>query len=437
MPENTLDILYHHFLSSSGVCTDTRKLVPGCLFFALKGPNFDANQMAETALDQGAALAVVDSESVFSASRRPSQLFLVSDVLRCLQDLSTLHRQSLNTPLLAIGGSNGKTTTKELVYRVLAQKFNTIATQGNLNNHIGVPLSLLQLTPETEMAVIELGTNQPGDIQELVEICEPDFGLITNIGKEHLEGFGSLEGVAREESALFLYLQKERGLAFVNLDDPWLAQMGERLDRVLSFGTKEEAGVYGTLLQSQPGVKLEMDNGFISESHLPGAFNQYNILAAWAVGRHFKVDDHLIAEAIASYVPGNNRSQWKEASGYQFLLDCYNANPSSMELALRSIAENEGEKVVVLGDMLELGSHAPSEHQAILKLLDELQLKKVVLIGPEFKALNARFPSFEKAEEAAEYLKANAPSAGSLILLKGSRGIAVEKAVAHWLGVKF
>lgn len=433
MPENTLDNLYRHFLDSSGICTDTRKLSSGCLFFALKGPNFDANQMAETALDQGAALAVIDSETVFAESKRPDQLFLVSDVLATLQDLSTLHRQSLNTPILAIGGSNGKTTTKELVYRVLSKKYNTIATQGNLNNHIGVPLSLLQLTADTEMAVIELGTNQPGDIKELVEICEPDFGLITNIGKEHLEGFGSLEGVAREESELFLYLQKEHGLAFVNLDDPWLEQMAERLSRVVSFGTKEEATVYGKLLQSQPGVQLEMDNGFISDSHLPGAFNQYNMLAAWAVGRHFKVEDYLIAEAIREYVPGNNRSQWKVASGYNFLLDCYNANPSSMELAIRSIAENQGEKFLILGDMLELGSFAPQEHQAILGLLAELQLKNVILIGPEFKALNAAYPSFEKAEEAAEYLKANAPATASLILLKGSRGIAVEKAVAHWL----
>lgn len=433
MPENTLDNLYRHFLESTGICTDTRKLTEGCLFFALKGPNFDANQMAETALDQGAALAVIDSDAVFSASKRQSQLFLVSDVLATLQDLSTLHRQTLNTPILAIGGSNGKTTTKELVLRVLAKKFNTIATQGNLNNHIGVPLSLLQLKEDTEMAVIELGTNQPGDIKELVEICEPDFGLITNIGKEHLEGFGSLEGVAREESELFFYLQKEHGLAFVNLDDPWLEQMAERLDRVISFGTKEEAGVYGKLVQSQPGVKLEMDNGFISESHLPGAFNQYNMLAAWAVGRHFEVADYLIAEAIREYVPGNNRSQWKEASGYQFLLDCYNANPSSMELAIRSITEHEGAKFLILGDMLELGSFAKAEHQAILDLLAELKLKDVILIGPEFKALNAPYPSFEKAEDAASYLSENAPAAGTLILLKGSRGIAVEKAVAHWL----
>lgn len=433
MPENTIESLYKKFLLSEIISIDTRKLPAECIFFALKGPNFDGNTFADEAINQGAQLAVLDSAEYFEKARNKERLFLVEDVLSTLQDLANHHRRELGIPVIGIGGSNGKTSTKELALMVLSKKYRCQATQGNLNNHIGVPLTLLSLKQDTEIAIVELGTNQPGDIKELVEIAEPDFGLITNIGKEHLEGFGSLEGVAREESELFFYLQQHLGLAFVNSDDAWLEQMASKLPRTVSFGVNEEANVSGRLVQAQPAVVLEMDNGFVAESNLPGAFNQYNILAAWALGRHFGVEEYLIAEAIKEYKPTNNRSQWLETGDYRFLLDCYNANPSSMELALQSLSEEQANRVVILGDMLELGSHSASEHKAIIELLKELKFEKVILVGSEFVKAADGFQCFDKAEAAAEWLQSNPVEKGSLFFLKGSRGIAVEKAVAHLL----
>lgn len=416
------------------VSTDSRNIPDKCIFFALKGPNFDGNQYALQALEKGAAYVVVDDQALYSAHQNDRRFLLSSSVLKTLQELARLYREELAIPVLAIGGSNGKTTTKELLKTVLSTRFHTHATRGNLNNHIGLPLTLLSMPAETEIAVIELGTNQPGDIAELLEICEPDFGLITNIGKEHLEGFGSMEGVAREEGELFHYLKKHGGLAFVNSDDPWLETLALRLDRMISYGQGEGATTSAKPLGSLPGVKLELDSGIEVHSQLPGAFNFPNILAAFAVARHFNIPDWISKTAVESYVSQNNRSQIIEKGGYTFFMDCYNANPSSMELALETLAEHQGESFFILGDMLELGSFEEEEHRNVIELLKKLKRAKGIFIGPAFsKALGKDPRSFMDAESASMYLQKNLPTPGSLIFLKGSRGIAVERAISFIL----
>jgi len=422
------------FKANPVVSTDSRNIPEGCIFFALKGPNFDGNKYAEQALEKGAAYVVIDDVELKQAHGSDARYLHSNSALHTLQELARLYREELAIPVLGIGGSNGKTTTKELLKAVLSTTFKTHATKGNLNNHIGLPLTLLSMPADTELAVIELGTNQPGDIAELVEIAEPDFGLITNIGKEHLEGFGSMEGVAREESELFLYLKKHGGLAFVNTDDAWLESMSKRLDRMISFGNDSSATITATMLASFPGVSVALDSGIEIHSQLPGAFNFSNILATLAVARHFGIPDWISKTAIESYVSQNNRSQVLEKAGYTFLLDCYNANPSSMEVSLKSVADHTGDCFFILGDMLELGSFEEEEHTAIVALLNELGLKQGVFIGPAFKkALGIDSRSFENAQEAQAYLRANPPATGALIFLKGSRGIAVEKAASHWL----
>ncbi|MDX5431071.1 MAG: UDP-N-acetylmuramoyl-tripeptide--D-alanyl-D-alanine ligase [Bacteroidota bacterium] len=416
------------------VSTDSRNLPEGCMFFALRGANFDGNQFAGRALELGAGTVVIDNADIKKQFESEARVILVRDALKALQEVARLYREELAIPVVAIGGSNGKTTTKELLHAVLSTTYRTHATRGNFNNHIGLPLTLLSMPADTELAVIELGTNRPGDIAELLEICEPDFGLITNIGKEHLEGFGSLEGVAREESELFLYLNRKSGLAFVNTDDPWLDSMAKRLRRMVSYGSDEANTTYARYLGSFPGVSLELDSGVEVHSQLPGAFNFSNVLAAFAVARHFNIPDWITKTAVESYVSQNNRSQVLTKGDYTFLLDCYNANPSSMELALKSLAEHAGDKFFILGDMLELGSFEEEEHQEIVALVHKLKLKEGIFIGPAFKkACGEGDNVFDDAEAARAHLEAHPPKKGTLIFLKGSRGIAVEKSVAQWI----
>ena len=416
------------------VSTDSRNLPEGCMFFALRGANFDGNQFAGRALELGAGTVVIDNADIKKQFESEARVILVRDALKALQEVARLYREELAIPVVAIGGSNGKTTTKELLHAVLSTTYRTHATRGNFNNHIGLPLTLLSMPADTELAVIELGTNRPGDIAELLEICEPDFGLITNIGKEHLEGFGSLEGVAREESELFLYLNRKSGLAFVNTDDPWLDSMAKRLRRMVSYGSDEANTTYARYLGSFPGVSLELDSGVEVHSQLPGAFNFSNVLAAFAVARNFNIPDWITKTAVESYVSQNNRSQVLTKGDYTFLLDCYNANPSSMELALKSLAEHAGDKFFILGDMLELGSFEEEEHQEIVALVHKLKLKEGIFIGPAFKkACGEGDNVFDDAEAARAHLEAHPPKKGTLIFLKGSRGIAVEKSVAQWI----
>lgn len=434
MDFETHSFLLEHFKETPVVSTDSRNLPKNCMFFALKGANFDGNQFAGKALEQGASLVVIDDEKIKKEFASDNRVVLVRSALKSLQELARLYREELAVPVIGIGGSNGKTTTKELLKAVLSTTYRTHATAGNFNNHIGLPLTLLAMPADTEIAVIELGTNQPGDIAELVEICEPDFGLITNIGKEHLEGFGSIEGVAREESELFLYLMRHSGLAFVNMDDSWLEKMAQRLKRMVSYGTDSSNATSATLLGPFPGVSLEMDSGIEVHSKLPGAFNFSNILAAFAIARHFEIPDWITKTAVEAYVSQNNRSQVLQKGDYTFLLDCYNANPSSMEVALESLAGQEGNKFFILGDMLELGAYEEEEHRAIVELMKKLNLENGIFIGPAFlKQLPGDPRAFRDFSEASSFLKSHPIPAGSLVFLKGSRGIAVEKAIAHLL----
>lgn len=421
----SIEQLYQYYTESNyTVSTDTRKIEPGSLFFALKGENFDANTFAAQALEKGAKWAVIDNPEFV----QPTGTILVEDCLKTLQNLSNYHRHQLKIPFIGIGGSNGKTTTKELVHSVLSQKFKTISTPGNFNNHIGVPLTLLGIKPETEMAVIELGANRIGDIEELCQIAEPDFGLITNIGKEHLEGFGSLEGVAKAESELYYHLLKSGGLAFVNKDDEWLTRMSSRLTRVHGYSCKDKTSeTFCELIQDFPTIEFSFQSVSMS-SQLSGSYNFENIMAAVAIGQYFKVPTDLIKKGIESYVPKNKRSQIITHGSTMIFLDAYNANPSSMEKALENFARfNFPKKIAVLGDMFEMGDHAEKEHELIYNYAASLNFDYLFVAGEHFKkqALIKGKDGFNKAKEINTLLK-DLDLNNTAIFIKGSRGMAME-----------
>jgi UDP-N-acetylmuramoyl-tripeptide--D-alanyl-D-alanine ligase len=405
------------------VSTDTRKIEQGALFFALKGENFNGNLFAEKALENGASHVIVDEQHVLD-----ERVVLMEDALKCLQDLATMHRQKLGTRLLGIGGSNGKTTTKELIVSVLGMQYNTHYTHGNLNNHIGVPLTLLQLRPEHEVAVIELGANKMGDISELCDIAKPDLGIITNIGKEHLEGFGGIEGVAKAESELFDFLLKHHGHAFINLDDEWLKSMGKR------FKDKTEYGIQNletSRFVTEPEINLTYKSIRI-RSKLMGIHNLQNIMAAISVAEHFEVPLEKIKVGIEKYSPTNNRSQMiRTEKGNMVLLDAYNANPSSVEMALKSLESMPGFKVALLGDMFELGAYEAAEHQHIVEKALELHIHTFLLVGKAFNKTQLPKGSesifkFENKEEAHEFIKGKNYK-NCAILIKGSRGMKMEE----------
>ncbi|MFM9945313.1 MAG: UDP-N-acetylmuramoyl-tripeptide--D-alanyl-D-alanine ligase [Bacteroidia bacterium] len=416
----------HQYYTESNytVSTDTRKIEPGSMFFALKGENFDANTFAKHALEKGAKWAVIDNPEF----EQSAGTILVDDVLKTLQDLANYHRHQLKIPFIGIGGSNGKTTTKELVHSVLSQKFKTISTPGNYNNHIGVPLTILGIKPGTEMAVIELGANKIGDIEELCQIAEPDFGLITNIGKEHLEGFGSLEGVAKAESELYYHLLKSGGLAFVNKDDEWLIRMASRLTKVHGYSCKDAlAETYCKLIEDFPTIEFEFENLKMS-SQLSGSYNFENIMAAVGIGQFFGVPADLIKKGIEIYVPKNKRSQIITQGSTMIFLDAYNANPSSMEKALENFARfNFPKKIAVLGDMFEMGEHAEHEHELIYNYAVSLNFDHLFVAGEHFKkqALANGKDGFETAKEINVLLK-DLNLKDTAIFIKGSRGMAME-----------
>lgn len=431
----TIPALYEIFLQYPQVCTDTRKLTPGCIFFALKGPTFNGNTFAAKALELGAAFAVIDE----AAFQTDSRCLLVHDVLKALQELATFHRRRFDIPLIAIGGSNGKTTTKELVSAVLSKQYPCHFTKGNLNNHIGVPLTLLQMPLETEVAVIEMGANKPGDMMELCQIAEPTHGLLTNIGKEHLEGFGSLEGVKKSEGELYDYLLQHKGWIFVNSSEKYLKNMSRRhVRRLLYIETgnlqKNKAITEVQLINQTPYIKAafidDYENPVTIQSQLVGRHNFYNIMTAVALGLYFKVPGEKIKTAIEGYKPANNRSQVLMQGSNTFLLDAYNANPSSMKAALQTLADLPAQqKVAILGDMLELGDQSLDEHLDILRFCKRRKVADVlVLVGPEFARTNWRqygalhFPDTAAARSwlLAQHLKE------TLILIKGSRGIRLE-----------
>jgi UDP-N-acetylmuramoyl-tripeptide--D-alanyl-D-alanine ligase len=424
------EALYDIFKKHPGVTTDTRSIKKGDLFFALKGPNFNANTFAEQALSIGAAYAVVDDPACVVNER----CLLTADVLEALQSLALHHRRQLNIPVIGITGSNGKTTTKELMHAVLSQKFNTLATKGNLNNHIGVPMTLLLANASHEIAIIEMGANHIGEIRDLCLLCHPDYGLITSIGKAHLEGFGSFEGVIKAKSELYEYIRKNKGRLFVSSDNDLLMGLASDTSRT-GYGTKPGSLVKGKISGMTPFLSVswqqEGEPLHTIQTQLIGAYNFDNILAAICVGVYFGVDSASINSAIAGYTPENNRSQLIHTSKNELILDAYNANPTSLTAAIENFSGLEGNsKVVIVGDMLELGSGSADEHSAILRLLETKKFAQVILIGPEFKkALGTiKAKHFLNASEAQAWLTKN-PVSQSLVLIKGSRGMKLETLV--------
>ncbi|MGZ3861970.1 MAG: UDP-N-acetylmuramoyl-tripeptide--D-alanyl-D-alanine ligase [Bacteroidia bacterium] len=414
------------------ITTDTRKIVEGSVYFALKGENFNGNTFAADALAKGCEYVVVDEKQQVKSDK----YILVDDVLTALQQLANYHRKYSDLPVIAITGSNGKTTTKELVHTVLSKKFNTQYTKGNLNNHIGVPLTLLSITDEHEMAVIEMGANHQGEIDMLCRIAEPDFGIITNIGKAHLEGFGGIEGVKKGKSELYRYLKERGGIVFLHGDDEVLVGLSKE-NHKYTYGTKKLYDVIGKFSESNLFVELawktrytatELKAAEFIKTNLVGIYNYNNALCAACVGTYFKVEDALIKEAISSYNPTNNRSQLLKTDNNTLILDYYNANPSSMQVAIDNFAAMPAQnKMLVLGDMLELGEESIEEHKALINRLKEKQLSDYILVGPVFCSLQKE-RSFPNSKLAFEFLKAENPK-NKTILIKGSRGIALEDVV--------
>ncbi|UMY67047.1 MULTISPECIES: UDP-N-acetylmuramoyl-tripeptide--D-alanyl-D-alanine ligase [unclassified Flavobacterium] len=416
--------LHRLFLDCNGLSTDTRKIGDGSMFFALKGANFDANTFANDALSKGASYAVIDNPAYQTGPRT----LLVEDALTALQELAAYHRNYLNIPIIALTGSNGKTTTKELIHAVLKQQYNAHATVGNLNNHIGVPLTLLSFSDDTEIGIVEMGANHQKEIEFLCSIATPDYGYITNFGKAHLEGFGGFEGVIKGKSELYEYLGEGQKTAIINLDDPIQREKSGHLRRI-TFGTNvSEADVVFHTPVADPFVITSYGATEI-HSHLIGLYNASNIHAAIVIGRHFDIPDTLIKAGIEGYVPSNNRSQIVKKGSNDIILDAYNANPSSMREALRNLsALNKKTKYAVLGDMFELGNEGRQEHLDIVSLTRELGIP-ALFIGKSFfehqdMASGQNF--FADFDSAAAYLQKHTPTNATL-LIKGSRGMALER----------
>ena len=420
----SLEQLYHHFRQSTGVCTDTRQLKAGNLFFALRGEHFDGNKFADRALEAGASYAVVDDPAVVQGER----YLLVPNVLDSLQQLASHHRQQLGLPVIALTGSNGKTTTKELIREVLATRYRVWATPGNLNNHIGVPLTLLRIPAGSEIAVVEMGANHIGEIAALCQIARPTHGLITNIGKAHLEGFGSLEGVLRGKSELYDFLIKNEGVIFVNSDDPMLMNMTKRMKNPVFYNNPGDF-YHGELIEANPFVVFKADNGETVQTQLPGGYNFKNIAAALCIGKYFEVDAAAANRAVAEYVPQNNRSQFLTRGSNRIILDAYNANPISMQAALNNLAAMQRPaKMVILGDMLELGADSQKEHQLLGERVAAMQPEQALFCGPESRAAADACPGslyFANKAELTTWLQQHPPQ-NKLILIKASRGMGLE-----------
>ncbi len=423
--QTTPEELYGIFLNHKTISTDSRRITPGCIFFALKGDNFDGNLYAGSAVESGAAYAVIDDKKF-----EGKQTLLVDDVLGSLQQLARIHRRKYKFPVLAITGSNGKTTTKELINEVLASQYNVTATKGNLNNHIGVPLTLLGITDETELAIIEMGANHQGEIAQLCTIAEPTHGLITNIGKAHIGGFGGYEGVIKGKSELYAWLRTTSGEAFVNADNPLLMDRSTGIRRIL-YGTQEDNFASGEVIENSEILVIKWETGSgktTMETNLVGSYNFENVMAAICIGMYFKVPPAKIKTAICSYLPSNSRSQSLKTENNSIILDAYNANPTSMQAAIENFRRMKARpKMAILGDMLELGDESLAEHLSILKLLEESGFESVILIGSDFmQVAGKRFTCFKTSEEAYNWLKSEKIKDFN-ILVKGSRGIKMEK----------
>jgi UDP-N-acetylmuramoyl-tripeptide--D-alanyl-D-alanine ligase len=422
-----MDIEYLHslFLKCNSISIDTRKIKSNSFFVAIKGENFDANTFAKTALENGASYALIDNENYLIDNRT----VLVENSLIALQELAKFHRRYLKIPIIALTGSNGKTTTKELINVVLSKKFNTKATHGNLNNHIGVPLTLLSFDSETEIGIVEMGANHQKEIEFLCELATPDYGYITNFGKAHLEGFGGVEGVIKGKSEMYHHLYHNEKLGFINLDDKIQVENSKNI-KIFSFGlNKENANVTISSITANPFVEVQFSDLQIT-THLIGLYNANNINAAIAIGNYFGIDNLEIKQALESYIPENNRSQLITKGTNKIILDAYNANPSSMAVAIENFLQLfDSNKVMILGDMFELGTESTQEHRAIINLL--LDTKDVVFyfVGKEFYDLqinNKNFHFFETFDDFSEYMNATKIKKSS-ILIKGSRGMALER----------
>lgn len=413
--------LYSIYKQNPIISTDSRNIQKGAIFFALKGDNFDGNKFAHEAIKKGASYAVVDSPDLITETR-----FIRTDnSLLTLQELAAYHRDHLNIPFIGITGTNGKTTTKELIGKVLSKKYKTFFTTGNLNNHIGVPLSVLSVSDKHEMAVIEMGANHIGEIEQLCNIAKPDYGLITNIGKAHLEGFGSFEGVQKAKSELYNYLKsKNKSLIFINNNNDLLLKLSSDLLKY-SYGTFNANCLFKNI-KADPFVKLDWRDTKI-DSRLLGLYNAENIMAAVCIGNYFNVPSDKIKEAIKEYIPKNQRSEWIETTSNKIILDAYNANPDSMSAALNNFdLMDMPNKIVILGDMFELGNYSQSEHQNIIDRISIMDLSKIILIGTEFgKCRINELHHFTSTSEAIKYLKIHSIK-NSSILMKGSRGMELE-----------
>ena len=420
----TIPQLYQEYLLSTGVSTDTRAIKNGDIYFALKGDNFDGNKFAQQAIESGARLAIIDD-----AKYQSEKTALVDDVLTALQQLSSYHRDHLSIPVIGLTGSNGKTTTKELIAAALGSKFNVAFTKGNLNNHIGVPLTLLSIKPEHEIAVVEMGANHQQEIEFLCSLSKPDFGYITNFGKAHLEGFGGIEGVIKGKTELYNFLRDNNKTVFVNADDDIQLEKSTGI-RTIAFGQNEGVDVLLHLKETS-GSELDVDyKGFSIHSNLTGTYNFPNLSAAIAIAEHFGVPPHLIKQGLENYFPTNNRSQVTKTDNNTLIVDTYNANPSSMEAALKNMATySGGHKWVVLGDMFELGEYEKEEHQRITDLALAQNFEQVIFVGKAFAAANASEAlQFDATTELLTWLEQNQVK-GKTILLKGSRGMAIERAI--------
>ncbi len=416
--------------ANQNISTDSRHIQPGAIFFALRGERFDGNAFARQALDKGASVAIIDNPQYHI----PGKTILVKDTLQTLQDLALYHRQQLDTQIIGLTGTAGKTTTKELIYSVLNKKFTTQATQGNLNNHIGVPLTLLSIKPDTQFAVIEMGASHPGEIWELCQIARPDMGLVTNIGTAHIEGFGSHQKLIETKAGLYRFLEQNNGTIFINIDDHLLTSLTNH-NKIYTYGTGTQAQTHGQLLAQNPYVLFYFTSRtgekINVQTNLFGKYNLYNLLAATAFGQYLGIDDTLIAQALEQYQPRNNRSQIYKTDKNTLILDLYNANPTSMAKALESFAALDiPGKVLVLGDMLELGHIAEEEHKRILQLAEKLGFSDIYLIGEIFGKVNNSYTHFDTSEQMANWLENN-PFTGKTILLKASRGIHLEKLIDH------
>ena len=424
----TIENLYEIYLKYPSVQTDTRKLKAGDLFFGLKGPSFNGNAFARQAIESGAAFAVIDDPSC----QIPDKTILVDDVLTALQQLARHHRMQFSIPFIAITGSNGKTTTKELIHAVLSKKYKTYTTEGNLNNHIGVPLTILKIRKDAEMAIIEMGANHLKEIASYCTIAMPTHGLITNCGKAHLEGFGGEEGVRKGKGELFDYLRIAKGTAWVMWDYEYLREMSKGIPEIYTYGTKD-AAIEGNVSVADPYLEVKFVKGYegIIKTSLVGGYNLPNVLAAVAAGIYFSVPGQLVKEAIEAYQPTNSRSQLLQKGKSSVILDAYNANPTSMKAAIDNFAGSAAKnKILVLGSMAELGESSVAEHENIIREIAKHTWRYVLLVGNNFKLVSHPYQQFESAEEAGKWLKEQHVENAS-ILIKGSRSMQMEKVLDY------